>query len=167
MRHCWEGYKAGERYTFSYDTHSEPSLLSVFSFGCISQLLSVEQLQDGNKTTSLKMTTPLFPLNLCSVTHWWGAFQSCSLPVLTSLPIIQAASQTSDANSTRLLCKRTLINHQLNQTIYCVISRQLVNTSQILLTAVTAFPSSHIPAFQYTTATVFLALSSPVRHGSG
>lgn len=119
------------------------------------------------KPSSLKMTTLLFPLNLCSVTHWWGAFQSCSLPVLTSLPIIQAASQTSDANSTRLLCKRTLINHQLNQTIYCVISRQLVNTSQILLTAVTAFLSSHIPAFQYTTATVFLALSSPVRHGSG
>lgn len=91
------------------------------------------------------MTTLLFPLNPYSVIHWQCAFQSCSLPVLTSLPITQAASQTSDTNSTRLLCKRTLINHQLNQTIYCVISRQLVNTSQILLTAVTAFLSLHIP----------------------
>lgn len=105
------------------------------------------------------MTTLLFPLNLYSVIHWQGAFQSCSLPVLTSLPIIQAASQTSDTNSTRLLCKRTLINHQLNQTIYCVISRQLVNTSQILLSAVTALPSLCIPAFQHTTATMFLTLT--------
>lgn len=104
------------------------------------------------------MTTLLFSLNPYSVIHWQGAFQSCSLPVLTSLPIIQAASQTSDTNSTRLLCTRTLINHQLNQTIYCVISRQLVNTSQILLTAVTAFLSLCIPAFQYTTATMFLTL---------
>lgn len=80
-----------------------------------------------------------------SVIYWQRASQSCSLPVLTSLPITQAASQTSDKNSTRLLCERTLINHQLNQTIYCVISRQLVNTSQILLTAVTAFLSLHIP----------------------
>lgn len=80
-----------------------------------------------------------------SVIYWQRASQSCSLPVLTSLPITQAASQTSDKNSIRLLCERTLINHQLNQTIYCVISRQLVNTSQILLTAVTAFLSLHIP----------------------
>lgn len=80
-----------------------------------------------------------------SVIYWQRASQPGSLPVLTSLPITQAASQTSDKNSTRLLCECTLINHQLNQTIYCVISRQLVNTSQILLTAVTAFLSLHIP----------------------
>lgn len=80
-----------------------------------------------------------------SVIYWQRASQSCSLPVLTSLPITQAASQTSDKNSTRLLCECTLINHQLNQTIYCVISRQLVNTSQILLTAVTAFLSLRVP----------------------
>lgn len=91
------------------------------------------------------MASLLFPLNPYPVIHWQCGFQSCSVPVLTSLPITQAASQTADTNSTRLLCKRTLINHQLNQTIYCVISRQLVNTSQILLTAVTAFPSLHIP----------------------
>lgn len=80
-----------------------------------------------------------------SVIYWQRASQPWALPVLTSLPITQAASQTSDKNSIRLLCERTLINHQLNQTIYCVISRQLVNTSQILLTAVTAFLSLHIP----------------------
>lgn len=123
-------------------------LYLIYTFQQFSDKFLIEptamQLEKANKPLSAYMTT-FVQMHPYSVIYWQRAFQSCSLPVLTSLPITQAASQTSDKNSTRLLCERTLINHQLNQTIYCVISRQLVNTSQILLTAVTAFLTPHIP----------------------